>query len=425
MKSPEIRAKIDEFERHPPARQQISYLAMGCTSMLLAPAVIATVAATIGGPPGANAAHFLDHRVESRLDHRVKPMRLGVFLPNWIGDVVMATPALRALRQLAGDDGRLVGVMRPYVADVLSGTAWIDETILYAKKSDDPQLLWRNVKQRLRSSRLDRVVLLTNSFRTAWMAWRSGAPERIGTAGNLRTSLLTTKVFAPRRSGRPLMLPAIDGYLLLATAAGCPPESPELELATTAADEQAADRAWSQLGLPHQGDVVVINSGGAFGSTKDWPAEHFGELARRLAAARSVHVLINCGPSERATARMIVELANHPRVTSLAEVDSLPIGLTKAAIRRSRLVVTTDSGPRFFGIAFGVPTVTLFGSTSTHWTRTYDGVETSLSLDLECQPCMQRQCPLGHHRCMRDLSVDRVLHAAIDALGAVRSDHAA
>ncbi len=343
-------------------------------------------------------------------------MRLGVFLPNWVGDVVMATPALRALRKVASE-GQLIGVMRPYVAEVLGGNAWIDETILYAKNASDAQLAWPAVRRRLREAKLDAVVLLTNSWRTAWMAYRSGAPERIGTAGDLRSPLLTVRVYAPRRGWRQATLPTIVGYLQVAQAAGCAPESTTLELATTAADEAAADGVWQRLGLPRDRRVTVFNTGGAFGAARNWTAEHFAALARKVAKRRGMHVLINCGPAEREAARGIAAAARHPRVVSLADESVLPMGLTKAAIRRSGLLVTTDSGPRFFGVAFGVPTVTLFGPTSTEFTKTYAPHETSVSLGLSCQPCMARTCPLGHHRCMRDLSVERVWTAVGGALG--------
>ncbi|QDT00425.1 ADP-heptose--LPS heptosyltransferase 2 [Adhaeretor mobilis] len=339
-------------------------------------------------------------------------MRVGVFLPNWIGDVVMATPAIRALRK-QNANGELVGIMRPYVGEVLAGNSWFDETILYKKKAEQTELQWPQVKQKLRDAKLDRVVLLTNSLRTAWMAWQSGAPERIGTVRDVRGPLLTTRVYqAKKRKGwgraEDVQLPAIDGYLQVTTAAGCPPEPPELELATTPADEQAADEAWRVLKLPDPSQVVVFNTGGAFGAAKDWPRKHFISLARAIAERDNLHVLINCGPSERDNAREIVSEANDSRITSLADIADLPIGLSKACIRRSRLLVSTDSGPRFFGVAFGVPTVTLFGPTSTHWTRTYADHEKRVSLELDCAPCMKRVCPLGHHRCMEDLAVERV-----------------
>lgn len=352
-------------------------------------------------------------------------MRLGIFLPNWIGDVVMATPALRALRRHVGPPAHVVGIMRPYVADVLAGTPWLDARVLYEKRSRRPEFGWRAVLRQLQAERLDQVLLLTNSLRTAWMAWRSGAPERIGYGGNARRWLLTRRLRLPRQAASRRPLPTIDSYLYLASALGCVPEPPRMELATTPADEQAADAVWRRLKLPPGDEIVVLNSGGAYGAAKDWPVEHFAELARRIVAERGLHVLVNCGPAERQTAREITTRVGDPRVVSLADVESLPIGLTKACIRRSRLLVSTDSGPRFFGIAFGKPVVTLFGPTDPRATVAHYDHETCLALSLDCQPCMKRTCPLGHHRCMRDLAVDEVYAAVAKHLKCTPGQEAA
>jgi heptosyltransferase II len=338
-------------------------------------------------------------------------VRLGIFLPNWLGDVAMATPAIRALRELVGPQGRLIGIMRPYVFEVLSGSEWLDETILYEKPSGRLRVVSRRKYQQLRCAELDRVVLFTNSLRTAWMGFRSGARERIGFAGDMRSWLLTKRLPRPRAP-----LATIDGYLQLAAAAGAEIKSRRLELKTTAADELAADGAWEALGLPAGEPVVLLNSGGAYGAAKRWPAEHFAELARRIVADGRSWVLINCGPAERTIAKEIETLAGNPRVVSLARFDELPIGLTKACIRRSRVVVSTDSGPRHIAIAFGRPVVTLFGPTDPAATATNYSGETTLSLRLECQPCLARVCPLGHHRCMRDLGVETVYAAVRQAL---------
>jgi len=352
-------------------------------------------------------------------------MRLGVFLPNWIGDVVMATPALRALRKHFGPDAHLVGVMRPYVAEVLAGERWCDETVVYAKRSASGALSGRAAIDRLRAARLDQILLLTNSFRTAWMAWRSGAPRRVGIRGEGRGWLLTQRIKQPVHPATGVRWASIATYLHLAEAVGCPAEPPRLELATTPADEQAADAVWQRLGLPRSSDVVVFNTGGAFGSAKNWPVDHFAELARRIVVERDLPVLVNCGPKERDTARAIVAQASDPRVKGLANERELPIGLTKACIRRARLLVTTDSGPRYLGIAFERPVVTLFGPTDPRLVETKYERETCLSLGLECQPCMKRACPLGHHRCMRDLTVDQVYGAVARQLDAARIERVA
>lgn len=338
-------------------------------------------------------------------------MRIGVFLPNWIGDVVMATPALRALRSNFGSPARFVGVMRPYVAEVLAGVQWFDEIVSYTKRPQTDECNARKAVRRLRSERLDQVLLLTNSFRTAFMAWRSGARERIGYRGQFRSLLLTKAYSLPRDGKTGLPLATLDAYLELASKLGCPAESRQMELATTASDEAAAEAVWRRLDLPPGNQVVVFNTGGAFGSAKNWPAEHFAALARRIAADWNLSVLVNCGPKERDVAREIVSLARDPLVTSLADEAELPIGLTKACIRRSRMLVTTDSGPRYLGIAFERPVVTLFGPTDPRLVQTHYERETCLALGLDCQPCMKRVCPLGHHRCLRDLKMEMVLAA--------------
>jgi heptosyltransferase-2 len=340
------------------------------------------------------------HASFSHCRHGGREVRIAVILPNWIGDVTMATPALRALRKLAGSDGELLGLMRPYVGEVLAGTNWLDKTILYQKRSPSRELRTSHAIAQLRGWQPDKVVTLTNSIRTAWMAWRSGARVRVGSHGLLRQGLLNRTVDVGKAG-------TIDAYLQIAYAAGCADESTRLELATTRDDELAADQVWNDLKLPAGERVIVLNSGGAYGAAKHWPVANFAALARRLAREHGYHVLVNCGPAERDLAREIVRDSGDERVVSLADFD-VPLGLTKACIRRSRLLVTTDSGPRFFGIAFGKPVVSLFGPTSPQATVTHWPLETSLTLSLPCQPCGKRVCPLGHHQCMRDLLPDRV-----------------
>jgi len=311
-----------------------------------------------------------------------------------------------------------VGIMRPYVADVLAGTSWLDDQILYDPRGTAAgQRGWRFWRC-LRQQKFDAVVLLTNSLRTAVLAALSGARQRVGYARHGRAMLLTKKLYPPAANGKLLPRPTVDYYLDIARAMGCsvgqPPEDKRLELSTTPADESAADAVWRQYGL-REGRVVVLNSSGAFGAAKLWPEEHSAELARRLAEALDFDVLVLCGPSERDSARRIVQRAAHPRVVSLADAP-LGIGLSKACVRRARLMVTTDSGPRHFAVALGVPLVTLFGPTPAYWGHNPTSCELEVSTNLDCLGCHRRKCPLGHHRCMRDLSAEVVYQAVLRQL---------
>src|SRR5260370_38154156 len=145
-----------------------------------------------------------------------------------------------------------------------------------------------------------------------------------------------------------------------------------MELSTTSADEEQLEAFWERqrpAGNTAR-EVVCLNRGGAFGSAKHWPAASFAELARRIADELDKRVLVLCGPAEREAAREIAVSAAHPRVVSLA--DEFPsIGRTKAPIRRSALLITTDTGPRHVAPPFKVPVVTLCGPTHTSWRETY------------------------------------------------------
>ena len=342
-------------------------------------------------------------------------MRIVVFCPSMVGDTVMATPALRALRRgFAG--ARIDGVIRPRVAATLDGAPWLDERILFDPRAREAEHRALRLVRRLRAGRYDLAVLLPNTFRTAALTWLAGVPRRVGYARYGRGPLLTDRLEPPRdEGGRLLPTPIVHYYLALVRHLGCRADSVRLELFTTEADERAADRAWARLGLPAEGPLVCLNTGGAFGPAKSWPVEHCATLARRLAEAGGLHVLVVCGPAERDAARAIAARAAHRRVASLAD-EPLGLGLTKACIRRSALLVTTDSGPRHFAAAFGVPVVALFGPTHIAWTRTYHPHAIHLQQPVPCGPCQQGTCPLGHHRCMRELEPAAVHAAAMRLL---------
>ncbi len=206
--------------------------------------------------------------------------------------------------------------------------------------------------------------------------------------------------------------PIVDAYLEIPRRLGCSGRWPRLELYTTPDDEAAADRAWGRLGLPRTRPVVCLNTGGAFGPAKSWPEEHFADLARRLADEADLAVLVVCGPSEREAARSIVSRTDRSNVVSLAD-EPLGIGLTKACIRRSGLLITTDSGPRHFATGFDVPVITLFGPTHIAWTLTHFPKALHLHHPVPCGPCQRPTCPELHHRCLRDLDPGSVYRAAI------------
>jgi heptosyltransferase-2 len=348
-------------------------------------------------------------------------MKIAVFCPNWVGDMVMATPALRAIRRQFSR-AEIVAVVRPYVADVLDGLDLVDRRILHDpwKKNLGTQTTvsrssrgWQFAR-RLRAERFDVALVLPNSFRSALWAWVSGARRRIGFSRDGRGMLLTDPV-APRPRNVPY--PVIDEYLRLARRLGCQHLTRRMELSTSSDDDLRLKEFWDSqnLGAYAARGVVCLNPGGAFGAAKHWPVTSFAQLALRMALECHKRVLVLCGPAERDEARQIVRLARHPAVVSLAD-EPPSIGLTKSAVRNAELLVTTDSGPRHFAPPFQVPVVTLFGPTHSAWSETYYKRALHLQVEVDCGPCQQRVCPLRHHRCMRDLTVGWVFKAATTLL---------
>ncbi len=340
-------------------------------------------------------------------------MNVAIFLPNWIGDVVMATPAIRALReQYAG--AKCIAVGKPYVRDVLAGSPWLDEYLPLDRGGAWSQS-WPAVAWKLRQERIDLAVLFPNSFRSALVASIAGSKRIVGFKRYMRGWMLTDALEPTRdERGRLVPCPVIDDYNRLAVAGGTPLPGHRMELFTTPADESAADIVHAKLGIRPNEDVVCLNPGAAFGAAKHWPGSSFAQVAIELVRSRNCKVLALCGPNEREQARQIVKLANHPGVLSIAD-EELSLGLTKALIRRCSLLVTTDSGPRHFAAAFDRPVVTLYGPTFIDWTRTYFDKEINLQEKVPCGPCQKRVCPTDH-ACMTRLAPNRVLAAAHELL---------
>jgi heptosyltransferase II len=336
-------------------------------------------------------------------------VRIGVVLPNWVGDVAMATPALRTLRQHA-PDARIIGISRPYLIPLLDGTLWLDKILPWEHKGRGRfSRTWRLLNQ-LRAEQLDVLILLRASLSAGLLARFSGAQYTIGYARRGLNWLLTNPIPPLHRGRGSTPISAVDDYLNLLNPLGFTTDSKQLELATTPANEAAADGVWKRLALPPGERVMLLNTGGAYGDAKHWPAEYCVSLALRAADEFGLTTLVLCGPQERAAAAAIENAARHPQVRSLSKED-VTFGTTKAIIRRSRLLVTTDSGPRHIASALNTPTIVLFGPIDPRWSRNYQEQTTELSIPLDCAPCGQRTCPLGHHRCMRDLTVDQVLTA--------------
>ena len=339
----------------------------------------------------------------------------------------MATPTLRALRG-AFPDSKIVGVMRPVLREVLDQAwgaerPWLDETLLLNKRRSPTASSRWGLVQQIRQSGAQLAVLLTNSLWSAAVVRLAGVSRVVGYRRDGRGLLLSDALEAPRDGKRWRPISPVDYYLQLAHWLGCDSSNRAMQLGVSSLDEQLADGLWSQLGFSAELPTIAINSGSANSTARLWPAEHVQELASRLAGELGVQVLLHCGPAEREACNRLADAIAHPRVASMGVAEQLPIGLSKAVLKRSAAVVSTDSGPRHLAVAFDRPVVSLFGPTSPDWTTTYNRPELLIGEQLDCRGCLQATCPLKHNRCMRDITVDRVLAAVRKCLTPAGSLH--
>jgi heptosyltransferase-2 len=217
-------------------------------------------------------------------------------------------------------------------------------------------------------------------------------------------------------------VPPPQAFMDVLAAVGVPPGPLAVELAATPAELAAADAAVAEL-FPSQSEprhpapLIVLNDNSASGTARAWGTEKLAALARwlgeRLPQAR---ILVHCGPADRDQARTVVALAAHPAVAGLHDIAELPIGLSKGIFARAALAVSSDSGPRHIAAAFGVPTVALVGPTDPRLGRSDPARCVEIRRDLACSPCGRTECPLGHHDCLRLVTVDEVGRAALDLL---------
>jgi len=321
--------------------------------------------------------------------------QLAVFAPNWLGDAVMALPALADVRRTLPSTS-IVVIARQSVARLFSLVPGIDELVPIppGKAVGDPIA-------RLRHRDLDAVILLTNSFRTAMMAWRAGIPERWGYRSDWRGPLLT------RAIARPPRVHQAEYYQRLVAELGFQngPQRPRLIVPDDV--RSAASRLLVDAGWDGRTPLVAIAPGAAYGSAKRWPPGSFAELASALIAKRATVVIVGSGP-DRAAAEEVKKGVASPLVDL---VDQTDLPMLAGVLVNGRALVTNDSGAMHVAAALDVPVVALFGPTNERETRPLgNAAATVLTSQVWCRPCMLRNCPIDH-RCMRRIMVETVLSA--------------
>lgn len=338
-------------------------------------------------------------------------------MPSWVGDAVMATPTLRALRQLY-PDAHITALIRREIRPIIDACPWLDRIVCVRKRQKGSSKAGRNstipLAARLAKAEFDTAVLLPNSFRTALLVRMAKIKRRVGYDRDGRGFLLTDRLLARRGNDGFVPVPARDYYLGIANYLGAVDSDPALKLFTRPEDEQRATQLLESAGVTDpQRPLVLINPGANYGDAKMWYPDRFAEVADRCVRQHNAYVAVTGAPKERKIIDSVVEAAKEPMI----DLTKLGIDLTllKSIVARSRLMVTNDTGPRHIAVAMNVPVVTVFGPTDPIWSEIDFELERKVSVDVFCGPCQKKRCPLDH-RCMTLVSPDMVFQRAEELL---------
>ena len=339
--------------------------------------------------------------------------RILVRLPNWLGDVCMAAPAIAALAA-AAPQARFVIACRPSVASIAGRLPAVEDVI--ALDAERGLRAASRIAKTYRAARCDAAILCPRSFSSALPVALARVPIRIGFASDVRSLLLTH----PIRGWKALRLPhrrAYFGRLIEPFGLGVPtapwgfsPGEPDLAWA----DAWLAAAPGRRAGLP----VVAFEPGGAYGVAKRWPADRYAALAGRLVReGRADVVLVGTKDMADLHARIAEGAAAGPAVISAAGATNLP--QLAGLLARCRLLVTNDTGPMHLAAAVGTPVLALFGSTDPAGCSPMGRAPSKVLYDrVECSPCDLKVCPVPGHPCLDQFEVDRVFAEALALLGA-------
>ena len=336
-------------------------------------------------------------------------MKIMIRATNWVGDAIMALPALRAVRDKFVD-AHIAVVARPYVADIYREQRVCDQLIVYNPRGQHAGFSGRERLARdLRGQGFDVALLLQNAFDAAWLAWRAGIPKRIGYARDGRSLLLTEAIAMPKRGETPAHEQFY--YLELLHRAGWIDEVSGQTAISLQIPEGAAARAERRVqaaGSRRGATRIAIGAGASYGSAKCWPPERFARVARALGEKFDAEAILFGTPAEAQVSSAIVSAINRPSIdlTGTTTIAELP-----AMLSRCHLFIGNDSGAMHVAAAVGLPVVAVFGPTDPLGTAPLTPRCTVVRQKPYCSPCFLRRCPTDH-RCMTRVSPEEVQAAA-------------
>lgn len=348
-------------------------------------------------------------------------MKILIRATNWVGDAIMALPALRAVRSRF-PQAEIAILARPYVADIYRDQEICNRLIAYDSQAKHQGILGREqLAAELRAQKFDLALLLQNAFDAAWLAWRAAVPERVGYARDGRSFLLTKPIPVPRTGE----IPPHERfyYLELVRRAGWVHSLPNdsfIALHVSEASRRRAEEFLCQSGVRSGTLRIAIGAGASYGSAKCWPPSRFAALANQLQSASDADVILFGTAAEAAVTRAISYELRRPPIdlTEKTSIADLP-----ALLAQCHVFIGNDSGAMHVAAGVGLPVVAVFGPTDPYGTAPVTPRCTIVQQRPYCSPCFLRHCPTDH-RCMSAITPEMVEAAAKPWLSAAEARRA-
>jgi len=335
--------------------------------------------------------------------------------PNWLGDAILSTPAIHALRE-AFPKAELMAIAHRRVEEIFNKNPDLDYVFVY-----DPEAEHRGFFQflrflsTLREKRVDSSIIFPLSFSSAWMVYLAGARERIGYSTEGRGFLLTKRIPLPPNFKRKHLL---DSYLEIILSLGIETRERRLFPPLSFEDEKKAKTLLESEGIKEDKTLIGINPGAKFGPAKRWFKERFILLGKEILHHFSGLIVVFGSSEERVLSEEIARSIGEKAI-SLAGKTSL--GTLAAIVKRCCLFISNDTGPMHLASAVGTPVIAIFGSTSSQWTGPIGERDVVIQEPISCSPCYKRKCLYGHYQCMNLISVDKVYRIVREFLDEKRS----
>jgi heptosyltransferase-2 len=337
--------------------------------------------------------------------------RVVVRPPNWLGDAVMALPAMAAVRAHFAESELTIAASPAVAALFREDTDVAPNRVIDLPRDTRAAVAW------LEGEAFDLGLLFPNSLRSAWQFWRGGVPERWGYARSGRGPLLTRRS-ASRRRGTSRH--HSDYYRDLVRGLGI--ECDNSLLPRLAARRPSAERAsalLSERNVDPDGRLVGLAPGAAYGQAKQWPPDRVAALVAKLVLEQRVTCVVIGASHDRDAARKIESWLRERAPEALAGFVDLTgrtsLGALVGLIERMHVFVSNDSGAMHVAAALARPVVAIFGPTDERATRPL-GDHVVLTAPVFCRPCLLRECPIDH-RCMKRIGLEPVLEAVVSRLG--------